>query len=63
MARADSMGLTDRKGAFDFAPAFAMVHELPSVALFFCETAEALKPGALLLPAEPRGHLQPRRRG
>jgi hypothetical protein len=32
-------------------------------ALFFCETAEAVKPGALLLPAEPRGHLQPRRRG
>jgi ubiquinone/menaquinone biosynthesis C-methylase UbiE len=58
VAHADSMGLADRKGTFDFALAFAMVHELPSVALFFCETDEALRPGALLLLAEPRGHVK-----
>ena len=57
-AQTDSMGLADRRGAFDFALAFAMVHELRSAAAFFRETAEALKPGALLLLAEPRGHVK-----
>ena len=58
VARAESMALAERRGAFDFALAFAVVHELPSAGPFFRETAEALKPGALLLLAEPRGHVK-----
>lgn len=58
VARPDSMALGDRKGEFDFALVFAMVHELPAAAPFFKESANALKPGALLLVAEPRGHVK-----
>jgi lipoate synthase len=34
-----------------------MVHELPDQAGFFVEMARALKPGAQMLVAEPRGHV------
>lgn len=59
LALADSMGVGDLKGAVDFLLAFAVVHELPSVAVFFSEAAAALKPGGLLLLAEPSGHVKP----
>jgi SAM-dependent methyltransferase len=52
-----SMSLHDLSGRIDFALVFAVVHELPSVASFFTEAAHALKPGAFLLLAEPRGHV------
>jgi ubiquinone/menaquinone biosynthesis C-methylase UbiE len=55
----DSMKLDDLKGAVDFVLAFAMVHELPSAEVFFREASAALKPGGLLLLAEPAGHVQP----
>ena len=58
VARPDSLALDDLKGKCDFALAFAMVHELPAAAPFFRETAAAMKPGALLLFAEPRGHVK-----
>ena len=58
LAAPDSMGLADLSDAVDFALAFAMVHELPSAASFFAELAAALKPGALVLLAEPRGHVK-----
>ena len=58
VARPDSLALDDLKGRCDFALAFAIVHELPAAAPFFRETAAAMKPGALLLLAEPRGHVQ-----
>jgi hypothetical protein len=35
-----------------------MVHELPNAAHFFQEVAAASKPGALLLLAEPKGHVK-----
>jgi len=54
---ADSLGLDDREEAFDFALAFAMVHELPSPETFFREVYRALKPGGRLLVVEPRGHV------
>ena len=41
----------------DFALAFAMVHEVPDAAHFLAEIAAALKPGAKLLLAEPKGHV------
>lgn len=58
VARPDSLAVGNLRGQCDFALAFAMVHELPAAAPFFREVAEALKPGALLLLAEPRGHVK-----
>jgi len=52
-----SLGLTDLAGAVDFTLAFAMVHEMPDAAGFFREVAQASKPGACLLIAEPSGHV------
>ena len=37
--------------------AFAVVDEFPDARRFFAEVAEASKPGALLLLAEPAGHV------
>jgi len=59
VVEAGSMGLGDLAGSFDFALAFAMVHELPSAASFFAEVAAALKTGGSVLLAEPRGHVGP----
>jgi len=55
---ADSMGLQDLQGKVDFALAMAVVHEMPSSSRFFAEVAQALKPGATLLLAEPSGHVK-----
>ena len=53
----ETLGVDDLAGRVDFALAFAMVHELPSSSRFFEEVSQALKPGAFLLLAEPRGHV------
>ena len=58
LAKPDSLGISDVAGA-DFALAFAVVHELPAVDPFFTEIAGALKSGAFLLLAEPKGHVKP----
>jgi len=57
LAQPNSIGIGDLKGKVDFVLAFAVVHELPSVEAFFGEAATALKPGGLLLLAEPTGHV------
>ena len=54
---ADTMALEDLAGKVDFTLAFAMVHELPNAERFFAEVARASKPGASMLLAEPRGHV------
>jgi len=59
LVQPDSMGLGDLKGAVDFVLAFWMAHEMPSAEVFFLEAAEALKPGGMLLLAEPKGHVKP----
>jgi SAM-dependent methyltransferase len=59
VAARDSLGVADLAGQVDFALVFAMVHELPSPAVFFAEVAAALKPGACLLFSEPSGHVKP----
>ena len=41
----------------DFALAFAVAHEIPSLSSFFAEVYESLKAGASLLLAEPAGHV------
>jgi ubiquinone/menaquinone biosynthesis C-methylase UbiE len=52
-----SLGLADLAGRIDFALAFAVVHEMPDVPHFFAQVAEALKPNAQCLVAEPKGHV------
>ncbi len=54
----ETLGLGDLAGAVDFALAFAVVHEVADPARFLSEIREALKPGALLLIAEPIGHVR-----
>ena len=56
---ADTMGLSDLAGRVDLVVAIAMVHELPDGNRFFEEVAAALKPGGLVLLAEPAGHVKP----
>jgi cyclopropane fatty-acyl-phospholipid synthase-like methyltransferase len=58
LASSDSLGLQDLRGQVDFALAMAVVHEMPSSSRFFAEVAEAMKPGATLLLAEPAGHVK-----
>jgi ubiquinone/menaquinone biosynthesis C-methylase UbiE len=57
LAAKDTMGLSDLKGRVDFALAFAVVHEIPPQADFFRQIAATLKPGGILLLAEPKGHV------
>lgn len=58
VAKPDSLGINDVTAA-DFALVFAVVHEVPDAGLFFSEIANALKQGANLLFAEPKGHVKP----
>ena len=58
VAPAESMALSDLRGAVDFTLAFAVVHEFPDAGRFFAEVAAASKPGASLLLAEPSGHVK-----
>ena len=57
VSSANSLGVDDLHETVDLTLAFAMIHELPQVHPFFGEVAEASKPGALLLIAEPAGHV------
>jgi len=58
LAPSDSLGVQDLQGEVDFALAMAVVHEMPSSSRFFAEVAQAMKPGATLLLAEPSGHVK-----
>jgi ubiquinone/menaquinone biosynthesis C-methylase UbiE len=53
----DSLSIQDLDGKLDFTLAFAVVHEFPSAQHFFAEVARGSKPGAHVLLAEPRGHV------
>jgi len=55
---AETMGLGDIENTVDFTLAFAIVHEFPDAAKFFHEAAHACRPGALMLLAEPSGHVK-----
>ena len=55
---AETMGLSGIENSVDFTLAFAVVHEFPEAATFFREAASACKPGALILVAEPSGHVK-----
>ncbi len=58
LAPEDSLGLKDIQGKVDFTLAMAVVHEMPSSEWFFGQAAQAMKPGATLLLAEPSGHVK-----
>ncbi len=58
VAPPDSLGLADLRAKVDFTLAMAVVHETPGDAWFFSQVAEAMKPGATLLLAEPAGHVK-----
>jgi len=58
IAAAESMGLDGLRGALDFTAAFYVVHEFPDYGKFFAEVADASKPGAGVLVAEPKGHVK-----
>lgn len=58
VARPDSLGVDDLVGRVDFTLAYALVHEMPDSAKFFREGAPVSKAGALLLLAEPTGHVK-----
>jgi SAM-dependent methyltransferase len=57
LVRPDTLGIEDLAGTVDFVLAFAVVHEVPSAAVFFAEVARALKPGGTVLFAEPAAHV------
>jgi SAM-dependent methyltransferase len=57
LIKPETMGLEDLKAQADFCLAFAVAHEMPDAVGFFKETHAALKPGAKLLLAEPKGHV------
>lgn len=54
----DTLGIDDLEERVDFALLFAVIHEVPDRKRLFTEISDALKPGALLLIAEPRGHVR-----
>jgi SAM-dependent methyltransferase len=58
VATADSLGLSDLRGKIDFALAMAVVHETPGPGWFFGQVAETMKPGGMVLLAEPSGHVK-----
>jgi predicted O-methyltransferase YrrM len=58
VATADSLGLSDLRGKIDFALAMAVVHETPGPGWFFGQVAETMKPGGIVLVAEPSGHVK-----
>jgi ubiquinone/menaquinone biosynthesis C-methylase UbiE len=54
-----SLQVGDLSGNFDFALAFAVVHEVPDAKILFSEIFTALKNGGSLLISEPTGHVTP----
>ncbi len=56
-ATEDSLCIGAYEGKVDFALAFAVVHEVPDQEVLFRQIHGALKPGSLLLVAEPKGHV------
>ena len=50
--------MEDLEGRVDFAAAIHLIHEVPDQDRFFQDVRQALKPGALLLAIEPKGHVK-----
>lgn len=52
-----SLNIDDLAGKVDFALTFAVLHEIPDMPGALRSIAGALKPGGVLLIAEPKGHV------
>lgn len=52
-----SLLIQEFAGKVDFTLAFAVVHEVPDQTKLFEEIHRSMKPGALLLFSEPKGHV------
>jgi ubiquinone/menaquinone biosynthesis C-methylase UbiE len=59
VASSDSLCLEAHQSSVDFVFVFAVVHEVPDQAKLFEQAHRAMKPGGLLLFAEPKGHVKP----
>ncbi len=57
--KGDHLPVEDYAGRVDFAPAFALVHEVAKPDAMFADIHNALKLGGRLLVAEPAGHVKP----
>jgi len=51
------LGIEDLAGQVDFALIFAVLHEMPDIPATLASVYRALKPGGILLVAEPTGHV------
>ena len=60
LASESSLQIDEISDTVDFVLAFAVVHEVPHKKLLFEEMHRAMKPGALMLLSEPRGHVSER---
>lgn len=56
---ANNLRIDDLADKVDFALAFHVIHEVPDAPGFLNQIYNALKPGAKLFIAEPRGHVTP----
>jgi SAM-dependent methyltransferase len=56
-ASEQSLHIQEFEGKVDFALAFAVVHEVANQTQLFEEIHRAMRPGALLLLSEPKGHV------
>ena len=57
LCHADGLGVEDLRGQVGFALLFAVAHEVPDATSLFRQVRVALRPGARVLIAEPRGHV------
>ncbi len=53
----DSLGVADLDGTVDLALVIHVAHEVPDQRALFAELLRALRPGAAMVVAEPRGHI------
>jgi len=58
LASAETMGIGGLGNVIDFTLAFAVVHEFPDAGHFFSEVSAVSKKDAVLLLAEPKGHVK-----
>ena len=59
VCREDAIALDGWAGCFDFALAFAVLHEVADQDRILAELSQLVKSGAHLLLAEPAGHIEP----
>ena len=59
LATSDSLNISDFAGQVDSVILIAVVHEVPDQRNLFVQIQQAMKPVALMLISEPKGHVTP----